>query len=123
MLDMDILDRYYLRLEPQRYVNKVPGSLGKVIASTARKARKRTSARVFERIMETGPDGRLHLGRTRHCCSVDVTHEDELIHAFRQYLSPASRPISPWCCRTSGDRYRVAGGRGRKRGEPAISSS
>ena len=29
MLDMDILERYYLRLEPQRYVNKAPGSLGR----------------------------------------------------------------------------------------------
>lgn len=95
MLDMDILDRYYLRLEPQRYVNKVPGSLGKVIASTARKARKRTSARVFERIMEIGPDGGLHLRENPPLLQhVDVTHEDELIHAFRQYLTSVPADIA-----------------------------
>ena len=48
MLEMNVLDRYYLRLEPQHYVNEVGKSLGQVIATTARKARTRTSARIFD---------------------------------------------------------------------------
>lgn len=95
MLDMDVLDRYYLRLEPQRYVNKVPGSLGKVIAATARKARKRTSARVFERIMEIGPDGRLKLRENPPLLQhVDVTDEAALLHALRQYLTSVPADIA-----------------------------
>src|SRR5262245_31912318 len=57
MLDMNVLDRYYLRVEPERYLNRVTGSLASVINRTARRARKRTSARVFDRIMVPGPDG------------------------------------------------------------------
>lgn len=95
MLDMDILERYYLRLEPQRYVNKAPGSLGKVIAGTARKARTRTSARVFERIMETGPDGRLHLRENPPLLThVDITDEEALTHSFREYLTSVPADVA-----------------------------
>jgi uncharacterized protein (DUF2252 family) len=95
MLDMDILERYYLRLEPQRYVNSVPGSLGKVIAGTARKARKRTSARVFERIMETGPDGRMQLRDNPPLLQhVDAGDEEALTFAFRQYLTSVPADIA-----------------------------
>ncbi len=88
MLDMSIIDRYYLRLEPQRYVNEVSGSLGQVIANTARKARTKTSAQVFERIMATGPDGQLQLQENPPLLQhVAVTDETALTNAFREYLT------------------------------------
>lgn len=95
MLEMKVLDRYYLRLEPQRYVNKARGDLGRVIAEAADKAQKRTSARVFERIMEVGPDGRFRLRENppvlRH---VEVTDETALTDAFREYLTSVPADIA-----------------------------
>lgn len=88
MLDMNVMDRYYLRLEPQRYVNDVSGNLGQVIASTARKARSRTSARVFDRIMTTGPDGQLQLRENPPLLQhIAVSDEAALTQAFREYLT------------------------------------
>ena len=88
MLDMNLMDRYYLRLEPQRYVNEVSGNLGQVIASTAKKARTRTSARVFERIMASGPDGQLTLKENPPLLQhIDVSDEAALTQAFREYLT------------------------------------
>src|SRR5262245_15229965 len=37
VLDMNVLDRYYLRVEPERYVDRVTGSLASVINRTARR--------------------------------------------------------------------------------------
>jgi uncharacterized protein (DUF2252 family) len=94
MLDMSILERYYLRLEPQRYADKAPGSLKKIIAGTAAKARTRTSARVFEQIMETGPDGRLQLRENPPLLQhIDVTDEAALTDSFREYLTSVPADI------------------------------
>jgi uncharacterized protein (DUF2252 family) len=94
MLDMNVLDRFYLRLEPQRYVNKAPGSLGQVIAAAARKAQTRTSTRVFERIMEAAPDGHYRLRESppvlRHVAAKD---EVKLNDAFREYLTSVPADI------------------------------
>ena len=88
MLDMDLMDRYYLRLEPQRYVNEVPGNLGQVIASTARKARSRTSAHVFEHIMKAGPEGQLQLQENPPLLQhIAVTDEAALTSSLREYLT------------------------------------
>lgn len=88
MLDMNLMDRYYLRLEPQRYVNEVSGSLGQVIANTAKKARTRTSARVFDRIMTSGTDGQLTLKENPPLLQhIAVSDEAALIQAFREYLT------------------------------------
>lgn len=88
MLDMNLMDRYYLRLEPQRYVNEVSGSLGQVIANAAKKARTRTSATVFGRIMATGPDGQLTLKENPPLLQhIGVGDEAALTQAFREYLT------------------------------------
>lgn len=95
LLDMNVLNRYYLRLEPQRYVNEVAGSLGQVLTGAARKARGRTSARVFERIMETGPNGDLRLREDPPLLEhVEVTDESRLIGAFREYLTSVPADIA-----------------------------
>ena len=88
VLDMGILDRYYLRFEPERYNARAGGALAEVIARTTRQARKRTSKRVFGRIMEERPDGSLRLRENppvlRH---LKVAVEDRILATFREYLT------------------------------------
>ena len=87
-LDMDALSRYYLRMEPGRYTKEVSGSLGAVLAAAAKKARTRTSERVFAQIMEPQPDGRFKLRENPPLLQhVDVADEARLIDAFRHYLT------------------------------------
>jgi uncharacterized protein (DUF2252 family) len=88
MLDMNVLDRYYLRLEPERYLDRVTGSLAAVIKRTARRARQRTSARVFDRIMVSGPDGTLRLREAPPVLQhLDVDIEAAVVESFREYLT------------------------------------
>jgi uncharacterized protein (DUF2252 family) len=95
MLEMNVLDRFYLRLEPQRYVNQTRGGLGRVIADAARKAQTRTSTRVFERIMEAGPDGRFRLREAPPVLQhVQVKDEAKLTESFREYLTSVPSDIA-----------------------------
>jgi uncharacterized protein (DUF2252 family) len=94
-LDMDILSRYYVRLEPQRYVNQVSGSLGAVLAAAAKKAQTRTSERVFTRIMQAESDGRLTLRENPPLLQhVDIDDESRLTDAFRQYLTSVPADVA-----------------------------
>ncbi len=95
MLEMNVMDRYYLRLEPQRYAHDVQGSLGRVIDEAARKAQNRTSARVFERIMERLPDGRFRLRENPPLLThVAVSDEARLTESFREYLTGVPADIA-----------------------------
>ena len=95
MFEMNVLDRYYLRLEPQRYVHDVQGSLGGVIDEAARKARTRTSSRVFERIMESLPEGRFRLRENPPLLThVAVSDETALTQSFREYLTGVPADIA-----------------------------
>jgi uncharacterized protein (DUF2252 family) len=95
MLDMSVLDRYYLRFEPERYRAEVSGSLQKVISRTARQARKRTSVRVFERIMKAGPDGGLHLREAPPVLQhLDIDLESTLIESFQEYLASVPADVA-----------------------------
>ncbi len=88
VLAMGVLDRYYLRLEPSRYVEEVSADLGAVIKRTARKARQRTSERVFDRITEKMPDGTLRLRENPPILThLDVDVEGSLVESFREYLT------------------------------------
>ena len=79
MLEMSVLDRYYLRLEPQRSPAELAKSLGDTLGAAAAPA---TPAQLLERITEPGPDGRPrfrdnppileHLGRTDHTALIDA---------------------------------------------------
>src|SRR6201998_4533205 len=55
--EMDVLQRYYLRMEPEHYTGKLSKGSQAVVQKTISGARNRTSARVFKRITEIGPDG------------------------------------------------------------------
>jgi len=88
ILDMNVLDRYYLRLEPERYLNEASGCLAAVIKRTARRARKRTSTRVFDRIMERGPEGTLRLRESPPVLQhVDVDIEAAVLESVQEYLT------------------------------------
>jgi uncharacterized protein (DUF2252 family) len=88
MLDMDVLDRYYLRIEPERYRGQLSKGLRKVIQRTTSRARTRTSARVFKQIMETGPDGTPRLREAPPVLQhVDEEVEAPLIESIEEYLA------------------------------------
>lgn len=95
MLEMSVLDRYYLRLEPQNYAAEVSGDLAATIRKVSRSARARTSARVFARIMEQRPDGRMELRQNPPVLQhVTVSDETTLIDAFREYLTSVPADVA-----------------------------
>lgn len=95
MLDMDVLARYYLRLEPQRYTDEVSPGLAATIAKTVKVARTKTSARLFNRIMETGTDGRLRLRENPPLLEhVTVNDEAALVDSFREYLTSVPADVA-----------------------------
>ena len=95
MLDMSVLDRYYLRLEPQNYAREVSGDLAATLRKITRAARSRTSARVFARIMKQTDDGRYRLVANPPVLQhVDVEDEAALTDAFRQYLTSVPADVA-----------------------------
>lgn len=96
MLKMGVLDRYYLRLEPENYAEEVSsGDLAATIKKTSRAAVNRTSARVFSRIMEQGPDGRMRLRQNPPVLQhVDVSDETALTEAFQEYLTSVPADVA-----------------------------
>lgn len=95
MLEMSVLDRYYLRFEPERYRNEVSGSLQKVITRTAQNARKRTSVRVFERIMRPDADGGLQLREDSPVLQhLDLDLETTLIESVQEYLDSVAADVA-----------------------------
>ena len=71
------------------------GCLEKVISRTAKKARKRTSARVFERIMVQGADGQLHLREVPPVLEhVDAELETTLIGSVHDYLTSVPADVA-----------------------------
>ena len=95
MLDMTVLERYYLRLEPERYEREVSRNLAAIIAKSARAARGRTSARVFERIMTSGPDGRLRLRENPPILQhIAVEDEEALTNSSREYLTSVPADVA-----------------------------
>lgn len=95
MLDMSVLDRYYLRVEPERYLGQGSDDLDAVIRRTIGRARKRTSARAFARITEPGPDGSPRL-REDPPVLQHVADTDEAVvrAAVEEYLQTVSVDIA-----------------------------
>lgn len=95
MLDMDVLDRYYLRVEPERFVGELSSGFDAVIKRTVRRARARTSARLFARITEPGPDGTPRLREAPPVLQhVDVDLEATLIDSVMGYLTAVPADIA-----------------------------
>jgi uncharacterized protein (DUF2252 family) len=93
--EMNVLDRYYLRVEPEHYTGKVSKGLQAVIEKTTSQARTRTSARVFKQIMETGPDGTPRLREAPPVLQhVDEETEAPLVAAVQEYLAVVPADIA-----------------------------
>jgi uncharacterized protein (DUF2252 family) len=88
MLDMDVLDRYYLRLEPEKHTGQASKDMMGVIRQTTSRARTQTSARVFKKIVETGPDGTPRLREAPPVLQhVAEETEDQLLESVAEYLA------------------------------------
>ena len=95
VLGMNVVDRYYLRLEPQRYTKEVSSGLADVISQTERTARTKTSARAFAKMMRPGPDGGYRLRETPPVFEhVTVADEAALTAAFREYLTSVPADVA-----------------------------
>src|ERR1700757_2858108 len=93
--EMTVLDRYYLRLEPEHYTGKVSKGLQAVIQKTISQARTRTSARVFKQIMEIGPDGTPRLREQPPVLQhVDEEVEAPLVEAVQEYLAAVPADVA-----------------------------
>ena len=93
--EMDVLDRYYLRVEPEHYTGKVSKGLQAVIQKTISRARTRTSARVFKQIMEIGPDGTPRLREAPPVLQhVDEQVEAPLVESVQEYLAAVPADIA-----------------------------
>ena len=88
MLDMSVLDRYYLRVEPEKYTGQVSKDLRGVMQKTTSRARTRTSARIVKQIVQIGPDGTPRLREAPPVLQhVAGETEDMLIESIEEYLA------------------------------------
>jgi uncharacterized protein (DUF2252 family) len=95
MLEMDVLDRYYLRVEPENYTGQVSKDMLGVIERTTSQARTRTSVRVFKQIVETGPDGTPRLREAPPVLQhVAGETEDQLLESIEEYLAAVPTDIA-----------------------------
>ena len=95
MLAMDVLDRYYLRVEPERYAGAVSKGLLGVIQRTTSRARSRTSARIFKQLTEIGPDGTPRLREAPPVLQhVDEDIEAVLVDSIQEYLATVPTDIA-----------------------------
>jgi len=93
--EMNVLDRYYLRVEPEHYTGKISKGLQAVIQKTTARARTRTSARVFKQITEIGPDGTPRLREAPPVLQhVDEHVEAPLIEAVHEYLAAVPADVA-----------------------------
>ncbi|WAJ45466.1 DUF2252 domain-containing protein [Mycobacterium sp. Aquia_216] len=93
--EMDVLERYYLRVEPEHYTGTVSKGLQAVIQKTISRARSRTSARVFKQITETGPDGTPRLREAPPVLQhVDKDVEALLVESIQEYLTAVPADIA-----------------------------
>lgn len=93
--EMNVLDRYYLRVEPEHYTGKVSKGLQAVIQKTISRARTRTSARVFKQIMEIGADGTPRLREAPPVLQhVDEDVEAPLIESIQEYLAAVPADVA-----------------------------
>ena len=95
ILGLNVLDRYYMRFQPEFYRKQMGTSLESVIERTLRRARKRICAQVFGRIMAGGADGasrpQENPPKLQH---VELDAEGHLVESFREYLTAVSADIA-----------------------------
>ncbi len=86
--EMDVLQRYYLRVEPEHYTGTMSKGSQALIQKTISRARSRTSARVFKQLMEIGPDGTPRLREAPPLLQhVDEDTEGPVVESIQEYLT------------------------------------
>ena len=88
MMQMSVLDRFYLRAEPIKQSDLVSAPFGEVIHRTVERARKRTSERAFAKLTELDAEGTPRFREdpplTRH---VPLSDETALLQAVDEYMT------------------------------------
>ena len=93
--EMSVLDRYYLRVEPEHYTGKVSKGSQALIQKTISRARTRTSARVFKQITEIGPEGTPRLRESPPVLQhVDEEIEAPLVESIEEYLAAVPADVA-----------------------------
>ncbi|WP_253855873.1 DUF2252 domain-containing protein [Mycobacterium colombiense] len=93
--EMNVLDRYYLRVEPEHYTGTMSKGLQAVIQKTISRARTRTSERVFKQIMEIGVDGTPRLREAPPVLQhVEEDVEAPLIESVQEYLAAVPADVA-----------------------------
>jgi uncharacterized protein (DUF2252 family) len=94
-LRMGVLDRYYLRVEPEHYTGEVSKGMVGLIERTTSRARTHTSARVFKQIVESGPDGTPRLRESPPVLQhLDSAAEAPLVESFHEYLATVPTDVA-----------------------------
>ncbi len=93
--EMDVLERYYLRVEPEHYTGKLSKGSQALIQKTISRARTQTSARVFKQITEIGPDGTPRLREAPPLLQhVDEDIEAPLVESVKEYLAAVPADVA-----------------------------
>jgi uncharacterized protein (DUF2252 family) len=86
--EMNVLQRYYLRVEAEHYTGKLSKGSQALVQKTISRARNRTSARVFKQITEIGPDGTPRLREAPPLLQhVDEDTEGPVVESVKEYLT------------------------------------
>jgi uncharacterized protein (DUF2252 family) len=95
ILDLNVLDRYYLRFEPELYRDRARKCMQSVIDRALRQARQRTSAEVVSRIMTMGAGGNLQLVDNPPVLQhLDVDVETQLVESVSEYLTAVPADVA-----------------------------
>lgn len=94
MLRLTALQRYYLHAQPELVLGDLDPQLQSIIERTLRRARKRTSDRVFAKIMEPTADGGLRLREDPPVLMHLPDVKELATQSYRAYLASVSPDIA-----------------------------
>lgn len=88
ILQLDLLDRYYVRFQPALYGTRMRKSFESVATEAMRRARTRTSAQAYQRIMVVGDDDTPRLRESPPLLQhIGVDAETKLVRSIGDYVS------------------------------------
>ena len=95
ILQLDLLDRYYVRFQPALYRTRMRKSFESVVTEAMRRARTRTSAQVYQRIMVVGDDGTPRLRESPPLLQhIGVDAETKLVRSIGDYVSTVPADVA-----------------------------
>jgi len=95
ILQLDLLGRHYLRFEPALYRKRMRKSFQSVVNEAMRRARTRTSAQVYQRIMVVGDDGTPRLRESPPLLQhIGVDAETKLVWSIGDYVSTVPADVA-----------------------------